>query len=155
MFNGGSDANRRRRSERRWLLRYVTVDIPLPKGLFFSQLLLTLLALLESSSGSHFLTLLLCVLFGREGAKNLLYNGVDLILLLLGVPVIHVLDTGAQNGKVLRTHVKDHDGFTLGEVVRAQLFDQTLYCEAIVRDWILSKGVWGCAEVLQKLMKCQ
>lgn len=114
-----------------------------------SQLLLALLALPARLSGSHFLVLLTCVLFGRKRTENILDDGLDFILLVLGVPAIDVLDTGAQNGKVLRTYIQNHDGFTLGEVVWAQLLNQTLYGEAIVCDWVLSKGVWGCAEVLQ------
>lgn len=113
------------------------------------RLLLALLAMPASPSSSHFFTLLTCVLFGRKGAENHLDNGLDFILLILGVPPIDVLDTGAQNGKVLRAHIENHDGLTLGEVVCAQLLNQTLYGEAIVCDWVLSKGVWGCAEVLQ------
>lgn len=126
----------------------MTVDILLRKS-FLSQLLLALLALPASPSGSHFFALLTSVLFGRKGAKNILDNGLNFVLLILGVPPIDVLDAGAQNGKVLRTHIENHDCFTLGEVVWAQLLNQTLYGEAIVCDWVLSKGVWGCTEVLQ------
>lgn len=82
-----------------------------------------------------------CLFSLRKGAEHLFDDGLDLILLVLGEAGHEVLDAGAEDGRILRAHVKDHDGLAFGQVIVAQAIDQTGDGETIVREWLLAKRI--------------
>lgn len=86
-----------------------------------------------------------------EWAENLLNDGLDFILLVLGEAGHEVLNAGAENGSILGTHIKDHDGLALGQVIVAQACDQTADGEAIIGDRVLGEGVGRCAQIFKHL----
>lgn len=108
---------------------------------------------MESSSGTILLVFLSRVLLWWKGAKDLLDDGLDLILLVLGVAPMDVLDTSAQNSEVLRAHIQDHDGLALGEIVWTELLNQPVDGEAIVGDGLLGERVGRCPQILEQLMR--
>lgn len=103
--------------------------------------------------GAGFGTLLVRILPGWEGAQDLLDDDHDPVLLVFGEAGDEVIDTGAQDGGVLRADVENHDHLALGEIIVAQLVDQTVDGEAIVGDGALAEGVGRGPEILDDLYR--
>ncbi len=104
----------------------------------------------------HGTALALALLLGRgEGAEDLGDAVDDVLLLLGGEALLHLLDDGVEGGDAGGAQVQDHDELALGELVGAQPPDQPRDGRARVaeRQRLLAQRAGERLEVLQQLDK--
>lgn len=78
-------------------------------------------------------------------------DGDELLLLVLGVAVAHILENGVEGGDGGGAQVENHDGLALGQLKGLELLDESLDAGGRVGDGGLAEGAGGGAEVLEEL----